>query len=192
MRSPERRERIRCFGARQHARHTQRVSIQFVAVSAVAVSAVAGSVGALVAAGSLLVAVVAGRRESKRRRQEREERAIELASTVVVQSQTPDQTGVAKIAVSNVGERPVFNLRVRSDAGASLSSRSDGGDLGEAVPVLGRDAQVHFGFTCLPGLERSTLPIVEFTDARGRRWKRHGLDRPVAISPPEIKRQQDR
>ena len=142
------------------------------------------AVGSLVSAGALVVAaltlVYEGRRwHADRRREEDERHAAErgLASFVSAVTQDHDDS-TARVVAVNDGDRPVFNVRVTSESGARLISRSDNRPLGDVVRRLAPQEQVSFTFQTLPGEAEFSRPVIDFFDMEGRRWLRRGSGAP--------------
>ena len=149
-----------------------------------AVTGVATAVASGVGAGALVVAaltlVVEGRHwRADRLREEQERHAAEqgLASFVSALTETTDAGAAAVVAVNN-GDRPVFNVRVTSESGATLISRSDGGSPADVIRRLDPGQRVSFTFQTLPGEAEFTRPVIDFFDMEGRRWLRRGFGPP--------------
>jgi hypothetical protein len=149
-----------------------------------AVTGVATATASVVGAGALVVAaltlVLEGRRwRADRLREEQERHAAEqgLASFVSAVTESTGENAAAVVAV-NDGDRPVFNVRVISDRGATLISRSDGGSPGDVIRRLDPGDRVSFTFQTLPGEAAFSGPVVDFFDMEGRRWLRRGFGPP--------------
>jgi hypothetical protein len=142
------------------------------------------AVGSLVSAGALVVAaltlVYEGRRwHADRRREEDERHEAErgLASFVSAVTHGHDDS-TARVVAANDGDRPVFNVRVTSESGAQLISRSDNRPPGDVIRRLAPQDQVSFTFQTLPGEAEFTRPVIDFFDMEGRRWLRRGFGAP--------------
>lgn len=149
-----------------------------------AVTGVAGAAGSLVGAGALVVAALTlvneGRRwRADRLRQEEERHAAEqgLASFVSAVTEDHDEN-VAVVVAANDGDRPVFNVRVTSERGATLIGRSDGSSLGDVIRRLDPQERVSFTFQTLPGEAEFSRPVLDYFDMEGRRWSRRGFGAP--------------
>ena len=149
-----------------------------------AVASVATAAGAVVGAGALVVAALTlvseGRHwRADRLRGEQERHAAEqgLASFVSAVTESTDENAAAVVAV-NDGDRPVFNVRVISERGATLISRSDGGSPGDVIRRLNPGQRVSFTFRTLPGEAEFSGPVIDFFDMEGRRWLRRGFGPP--------------
>jgi hypothetical protein len=142
------------------------------------------AVGSLVSAGALIVAALTllyeGHRwhaDRRRAEDERHEAERGLASFVSAVAQDHHDSTVRVEAV-NDGDRPVFNVRVTSESGARLISRSDNRSLGDVIRRLGPQEKVSFTFQVLPGEAEFSRPVIDFFDMEGRRWLRRGSGLP--------------
>jgi hypothetical protein len=146
------------------------------------------AVGSLVSAGALVVAALTliyeGHRWHADRRHEegeRHEAQRGLASFVSAVTQDHDDS-TARVEAVNDGDRPVFHVRVTSESGAQLVSRSDNRPLGDVIRRLGPQENVSFTFQTLPGEAEFSRPVIDFFDMEGRRWRRRGS------AAPELRR----
>jgi hypothetical protein len=149
-----------------------------------AVSGVATAAGSVIGAGALVVAALTliseGRHwRADRLRAEQERHAAEqgLASFVSAVTESSDGDS-AVVAAVNDGDRPVFNVRVTSERGATLIRRSDDGPLDEAIRRLNPGQRVSLTFRALPGEAEFSGPLIDFFDMEGRRWLRRGFGPP--------------
>jgi hypothetical protein len=149
-----------------------------------AITGAATAAGSVVGAGALIVAALTliseGRRwRADRLREEEERHAAEqgMASFVSAVTESTDEDTVTVVAV-NDGDRPAFNVRVTSEHGAALISRSDGGSPDDAIRRLNPGQRVSFTFQTLPGEAEFSRPIIDFYDVEGRRWLRRGFGPP--------------
>lgn len=149
-----------------------------------AVTGVATAAGSVVGAGALVVAALTlvseGQRwRADRQREEQERRAAEqgLASFVSAITESTDENA-AVVAAVNDGDRPVFNVRVISERGATPISRSDRGSPEEVIRRLNPGQRVSFTFQTLPGEAEFSRPVIDFFDMEGRRWLRRGFGPP--------------
>lgn len=155
-----------------------------------AVGAVAEAAGSVVAGVSIGIAVLTLSRDRRRWAAEQARTATErrraetaLASTVSVQSLERVEPGTARVQLHNAGERPIFDVRVSSRAGARRIKGPDELDPTGALRRLRGDEEREYLFETLPGEEQSSRPAVEFTDNEGRRWVRVGLGTPERAGP---------
>lgn len=143
------------------------------------------AVGSLVSAGALVVAALTliyeGRRwHADRRREEDERHEAERGLASFVSALTHDRDdSTARVVAANDGDRPVFNVRITSESGARLISRSDNRPLGDVIRRLAPQEQVFFTFQKLPGEAEFSRPVIDFFDMEGRRWLRRGFGAPV-------------
>jgi hypothetical protein len=144
----------------------------------------ATAAGSLASAGALVAAAITLRSEGKRwradRRREVEERqAAEQGLASFVSAVTEAHgTGTALVVAANDGEQPVFHVRVSSERGARLISRSDNRTLDDVIRRLDSQEQVSFTFETLPGEEEFSRPVIDYFDMEGRRWRRSGFGPP--------------
>jgi hypothetical protein len=149
-----------------------------------AITGVATAAGSLVGAGALVVAALTlvseGRRwRADRLREEQKRHAAEqgLASFVSAVTEKHDEN-VAVVVAVNDGDRPVFNVRVTSGRGATLTSRSDSSVHDEVIRRLNPGQRVAFTFQTLPGEAEFSMPAIDYFDMEGRRWLRRGFGPP--------------
>ena len=149
-----------------------------------AVTGVATAAGSIVGAGALVMAALTlffeGRRwRADRLREEQERHAAEqgLASFVSAVTESHGENAAVVVA-ANDGDRPVFNVRVTSERGATLISRSDSSALDEVIRRLNPGQRVSFTFQTLPGEAEFSMPAIDYFDMEGRRWLRRGFGPP--------------